>query len=74
MLLSTAACYFFCRLLPVPCCQCLYSQVVQGIASARRLAPAQVEAAVNASPLLASQAVQLGLVDGLAYRYCTLLC
>lgn len=54
---------------PVVCRQCLYQQVVQGIASARRLPPAEVEAAINASPLLASQAVQLKLVDGLAYRW-----
>lgn len=77
--LAAVLCGHCCLLSPLPaaCCpllQCLYSQVVQGIASARRLAPGQVEAAVNASPLLASQAVQLGLVDGLAYRYCTSLC
>jgi hypothetical protein len=49
--------------------QSLYSQVVEGIASARRLAPAAVEAAVNASPLLPSQAMQLKLLDALAYRW-----
>lgn len=48
--------------------QSLYDQVVQGIASARRLTPAVVESAVNSSPLLASQAIQMKLLDGLAYR------
>jgi hypothetical protein len=53
------------------CClpQSLYQQVVQGIASARRLTPAEVESAINDSPLLASQAMQRKLVDGLAYRW-----
>ena len=54
---------------PALCTQSLYQQVVQGIASARRLTPAEVESAINDSPLLASQAMQLKLVDGLAYRW-----
>ncbi|WIA17943.1 hypothetical protein OEZ85_009435 [Tetradesmus obliquus] len=46
----------------------LYDQVVSGIASARRLSPQQVEAAVNAAPLLPATASSLGLLDGLLYR------
>lgn len=48
--------------------QSLYDQVVSGIASARRLSPQQVEAAVNAAPLLPATASSLGLLDGLLYR------
>lgn len=55
----------YCRL------QSLYDQVVQGIASARRLTPEAVKAAVNSSPLLPSQAMQAKLLDGLAYRWGT---
>jgi hypothetical protein len=52
----------------LPALQSLYDQVVQGIASARRLSPADVKSAVNSSPLLPSQAMQLKLLDGFAYR------
>lgn len=58
----------FCWLLCVICHQSLYDQVVQGIASARRVSPAAVKSAVDGSPLLASQAMQAKLLDGLAYR------
>jgi hypothetical protein len=49
--------------------QSLYDQVVSGIASARRLSPQQVEAAVNAAPLLPHTASSMGLLDGLLYRW-----
>lgn len=55
-------------LLPHHCWQSMSDQVVTGIASARRLPPAAVEAAIRAAPLLPHAALAAGLVDGLLYR------
>jgi len=51
--------------------QSLYDQVVDGIASARRVTPAAVQDAINAAPLLPQAAVAAGLLDGLLYRWVT---
>ena len=46
----------------------MYEQVVEGVASARKLAPEQVQAAINAAPLLPSQALQMQLLGGRLHR------
>jgi protease-4 len=46
----------------------LFGQVVKGVAEGRKLSEEQVRAAVDAAPLLGSQAVEAKLVDGLLYR------
>lgn len=43
-------------------------QLVAGIAAARRLDPRDVQAAIDAGPLLAEEARERGLVDRLGYR------
>ncbi|GGL34932.1 signal peptide peptidase SppA [Planomonospora parontospora] len=43
-------------------------QVVAGIAEGRRLDPAKVRELVDAGPFIGAEAVEAGLVDGLAYR------
>ncbi|MFI6788318.1 signal peptide peptidase SppA [Nonomuraea sp. NPDC050383] len=43
-------------------------QVVAGIAEGRRLDPAKVRELVDRGPFIASEALETGLVDGLAYR------
>lgn len=58
----------------MPChTSCIKSDVAQhplqrAHASAIPSAPAQVEAAVDAAPLLPQPALQAGLLDGLVYR------
>jgi protease-4 len=44
------------------------SQVVSGIAQARKLSPEAVRSAIDHAPLLASEALQTKLVDHLGYR------
>ncbi|MBN6053490.1 signal peptide peptidase SppA [Nonomuraea sp. RK-328] len=43
-------------------------QVVAGIAEGRRLDPAKVRELIDRGPFIGSEAVEAGLVDGLAYR------
>ncbi|MEV0144190.1 MULTISPECIES: signal peptide peptidase SppA [unclassified Nonomuraea] len=43
-------------------------QVVAGIAEGRRLDPAKVRELIDRGPFIASEALETGLVDGLAYR------
>jgi protease IV len=43
-------------------------QIVAGIADARRLPESEVQALVDRGPFLGKEAVEAGLVDGLAYR------
>ncbi|MDA0747367.1 MAG: signal peptide peptidase SppA [bacterium] len=46
----------------------LFSQIVHGIAGARGLTPDGVRAMVDQGPLAAQEALEVGLVDSLAYR------
>jgi protease-4 len=45
-----------------------FEQMVAGIAAARGLAPDRVRELIDRSPLLGSEAVEAGLIDGLSYR------
>lgn len=45
-----------------------YQQIVETIASSRKLAPEKVKAAIDAGPLTARHAMELGLIDRLAYQ------
>lgn len=44
-----------------------FSQIKQMVAKSRNLTPEQVEAAINAGPLSAAKAKELGLIDRVAY-------
>jgi protease-4 len=46
----------------------IVEQVVAGVAQRRGLEPGRVRELIDASPLLADEAVEAGLIDGLAYR------
>ena len=46
----------------------VFSQIVEGIADARDLSEEQVRGLVDKGPLLAQEALDAGLVDGLLYR------
>jgi len=45
-----------------------FSQIVRGIAAARKLSEEQVRELINEGPFIGQEAVQAGLVDGLKYR------
>ncbi len=45
----------------------LYDQLVDGVASGRKLAPDAVRALIDRAPLFADEARQAGLVDGIGY-------
>ena len=46
----------------------LYSQLVRGIAEARKMVESDVRALIDQGPFLPEEALRLGLVDGLAYE------
>jgi protease-4 len=46
----------------------MFDQIVGGIAQARKLSPEQVRALADRGPFLGAEALDAGLVDGLAYR------
>lgn len=46
----------------------LYGQMVKGIAEGRKMTEAEVRALVDRGPFLGPEALETGLVDGLAYR------
>jgi protease-4 len=45
----------------------LFEQLVDGVASGRKLAPAAVRALIDRAPLFADEARQAGLIDGVGY-------
>jgi len=45
-----------------------YGQLVRGIAAGRKLTEDQVRGAMDRAPVLGTEAVQAGMIDGLAYR------
>ena len=46
----------------------LYSQLVRGIADARKMTESDIRALIDEGPFLPEEALRLGLVDGLAYE------
>jgi protease-4 len=48
--------------------QSQFEQIVRGVATARKLSETEVRARVDRGPFLGAEAVEAGLVDGLAYR------
>ncbi len=48
--------------------QSIHRQIVAGIAAGRKMPPEKVEELINNGPYLGTNAVELGLVDQLAYR------
>jgi len=45
-----------------------YGQLVRGIAAGRKLTEDQVRGAIDRAPVLGTEAVKAGMIDGLAYR------